>query len=424
MALTYEQVWGRVRAGPPTAQHQLLAEFGLSLGRFEARPLPDPRVPGVQVPPPPLRVPWLPLAQLTAGPGELRRLKQRLRHGVGAVPGARDVAIVITSFTPLRDAAEESWNAERFEPLVDAGEAARTGIGLAFAILVLGLLSHFAGAGHKPNLARHTAARRAAARLYLAASAVSVATLLRSWFTWAGLAPPFISELLFALTDGEVAVWPSDMRLEPASGVFLCTAGAGLASICGFALLAEPEQLVQAATQQARSEAKCTSVRDWKRSLSEEAPVARAVVKPQTIMQSRRMRRGTTVGVCGEAPTLEDKEGDVHDAILEGALDDADAQLYAQGRRLAGCVSAILLLLVVSLSITAWLWGRVAVEENIHKALRGPPRDVRKLSRSLRRLDRDLRLGARSAQAAASEACRSLIASARRGGRRAATVEE
>ncbi|CAJ1335382.1 unnamed protein product [Effrenium voratum] len=372
--------WSRVETeaeGP-----SLRARFTLAEGCMRVRFWPDRLHP--KPVPEPLRVPWVPLQQLVAGPPALARFRrQLLRPGqrvdvLGAMPGDRDMEFVVKNLD--RAVRCREWDPTFFRPFDAASAATHLATITALGLNVAAMLSHVLGlALHRralrlnlqyPKQWKSVLVLRLSGSAYIAAAVVIMTALTRYTAVCHHRLKVLVSEFVLGITAGDVNLWPQDLAVHLAPGVYCALTGAVLSFLLGMFQLSAEFVASEPAAVRAQAQAEVRQVRS---ELEEDA-------ESDAEEESKR----------------EDRE------YLMRALETTRVQLKAHNRRVAGTVILAIIAFVALLCAVAFFLGRVAVAQGIQNALRGPQLTVKQTTLSFRKareFAKDVVVGAGNATA-------------------------
>ncbi|CAE7361342.1 POMGNT1 [Symbiodinium sp. CCMP2592] len=238
-------VWSKVLTSQEVDRHSLHAHFNLAEGCMRVRFYPDRAQPWKQVPEP-LRVPWVPLAQLAEGPPGLAEFRRQLvRPGqrvdaLGALPGERDLEFVVKNLD--KSARSRDWDPTYFHELDAVSALVHLCCCAALLLSFLALMAELIGASlHRRQL---PAKRVGSVRVLRLAGALSMASAAAVAFALTQYSAVcryrlkvLVSEFLLGITAGDVVVWPQDLTMVWGGGVYFALASGLLSFLSGVCLV-------------------------------------------------------------------------------------------------------------------------------------------------------------------------------------------
>lgn len=378
--------WLQVRAEPPAARHELLAEFGPFQARLNVRFLKDPASPSRQALPQ-LKIPWMPLKHFLGGPPAVSRFRKHLAPvgGANAAPGAREIEFIVSD---ALDRSEEvrDWDIRPFEPLAQAAHAVQI-CGCTIVTLLLCALTSQATAAAMLvcNVERREGlntwplgprlASTVAAVLYLSAAAAASWGAVR--FTSAGHAvlKPLVSEFLVVVTDGDAVIWPADMYVKMGPGVFALAFAGAVAFLMGLILLLTDYE--GSAPERGRDKTPVRAARVVPKQMSPTTIVPIKTVSPQVSSRGIKLE-------AIQPLTIQEK------LLFASALEVTRAKIARKNKRLAAWIIFAMLAFVVLLTVVGFLLGRRVVVQGLQNALRGPQLTVKQTKHAFQKVRHDI----------------------------------
>eukprot|EP00439_Symbiodinium_sp_Y106_P056619 s642_g7.t4 len=385
-ALSWD-VWSKVLTSQEVDRHSLHAHFNLAEGCMRVRFYPDRAQPWKQVPEP-LRVPWVPLAQLAEGPPGLAEFRRQLvRPGqrvdaLGALPGERDLDFVVKNLD--KSARSRDWDPTYFHQLDAVSALVHLCCCAALLLSFLALMAELIGASlHRRQL---PAKRVGSVRVLRLAGALSMASAAAVAFALTQYSAVcryrlkvLVSEFLLGITAGDVVVWPQDLTMVWGGGVYFALASGLLSFLSGVCLVfAELDSTTAETTSAAVGKVQTEVRRVEDRHFTSRGSAASIASEIETLEQE-------ALEYVPEAVTTTEQQKEEELQFLTRALEATEAQLKAHNRKVAATVLLAMLAFVMLLCAVGFFMGRVAVAQGIQNALRGPQLTVKQTTLSFRK---------------------------------------
>lgn len=348
---------------------------------------PDRAQPWKQVPEP-LRVPWVPLAQLAEGPPGLAQFRRQLvRPGqrvdaLGALPGERDLEFVVKNLD--KSARSREWDPTYFHELDAVSALVHLCCCAALLLNFLALMAELIGASlHRRQL---PAKRFGSVRVLRLAGALSMASAAAVAFALTQYSAVcryrlkvLVSEFLLGITAGDVVVWPQDLTMAWGGGVYFALASGLLSLLSGVCLFfAELDSTTAETTSAAVGKVQTEVRRVEDRQFTSRGSAASIASEMETFEQE-------ALEYVPDAVTTTEQQKEEELQFLTRALEATEAQLKAHNRRVAATVLLAMLAFVMLLCAVGFFMGRVAVAQGIQNALRGPQLTVKQTTLSFRK---------------------------------------
>lgn len=378
--------WSRIESDEAMTT-LLRAHFTLAEGCLRVRFLPDGRSRGRQMREP-LRIPWIPLADLVEGPPAVAQFRRQLLRpnqrvdALGAHPGERDMEFVVQNLERSRKCSE--WDPTFFRPLDTTSLTTELSKNGALAFLAAAWLSQMMGLlllrHSRPGSWRPLLVLRLSGCLYLFSSAVCVAGLTHYSAVCRHRLKVLVSEFVLGISGGDVVLWPQDLTLHLATGAHFMLCSALMSFLLGMYQISGEFFQKPSLAPNASSE-----------NVGKVHSEVRRLSTPQVVELQRQDADDTEAEQEESAREREDRE------FFLKALDVTKGEIKAHNRRVAGTVIMAMLAFVILLCAVAFFFGRVAVAQGIQNALRGPQLSVKQTTLSFRKAKesaRDLVVGA------------------------------